>query len=230
MLNVLWIFINVLCVALTMYHLYKLYKDLSRSNLEAVRVATLVTTMISVQSPDHRSHPNGHAPTESARIKSYIAKLEREGIARVKMFFVITIAYLIFWGPLFLDTLISYTDYKTEDPSTSHEVTLHVAFVHAFVNPTLFLVLHKGLRKATFDILRCKFRSSKPRPPTAAEAGSMAPGAAEVTGVVPVTGATHTRNNGDLHADGHAVVVGHYPISDGMCGGIPFHPSQRSFM
>ena len=35
-----------------MYHLYKLYKDLSRSNLEAVRVATLVTTMISVQSPE----------------------------------------------------------------------------------------------------------------------------------------------------------------------------------
>ena len=47
-LNVLWIFINVLCVLLTMYHLYKLYKALSRSNLEAVRVASLVTTMISV--------------------------------------------------------------------------------------------------------------------------------------------------------------------------------------
>ena len=76
---------------------------------------------------------------------SYLAKLEREGIARVKMFTVITIAYLIFWGPLFLVTLFSYTDdYKTENPSTSHEVTLHVAFVHAFVNPTLFLVLHKG--------------------------------------------------------------------------------------
>ena len=29
-LNVLWIFINLLCVLLTMYHLYKLYKDLSR--------------------------------------------------------------------------------------------------------------------------------------------------------------------------------------------------------
>ena len=52
-----------------MYHLYKLYKDLSRSNLEAVRVATLVTTMISVQSPQHRNsggpHQNGadgHGP------------------------------------------------------------------------------------------------------------------------------------------------------------------------
>ena len=98
--------------------------------------------------------------SESARIKSYIARLEREGIARVKMFIVITIAYLIFWGPLFLVTLFSYADYKTETPSTSHEVTLHVAFVHAFVNPTLFLVLHKGLRKATIDLLCCNFRST----------------------------------------------------------------------
>ena len=98
--------------------------------------------------------------SESARIKSYIARLEREGIARVKMFIVITIAYLIFWGPLFLVTLFSYADYKTETPSTSHEVTLHVAFVHAFVNPTLFLVLHKGLRNATLDLLCCNFRSS----------------------------------------------------------------------
>ena len=59
-LNVLWIFINVLCVLLTMYHLYKLYKDLSRSNLEAVRVATLVTTMISVQSPERGSTKSIH--------------------------------------------------------------------------------------------------------------------------------------------------------------------------
>ena len=57
-LNVLWIFINVLCVLLTMYHLYKLYKDLSRSNLEAVRVASLVTTMIRYDFPtvDSRLH------------------------------------------------------------------------------------------------------------------------------------------------------------------------------
>ena len=47
-LNVLWIFINLLCVLLTMYHLYKLYKDFSKSNFEAVRVASLVTTLISV--------------------------------------------------------------------------------------------------------------------------------------------------------------------------------------
>ena len=41
-LNVLWIFINVLCVCLTMYHLYKLYKDLSQSNLVRLRICCVV--------------------------------------------------------------------------------------------------------------------------------------------------------------------------------------------
>ncbi len=72
---------------------------------------------------------------------------------------VITVAYLVFWGPLVLVTLFSYGDYKTETPSTSHEVTLHVAFVHAFVNPALFIVLHKGLRKAAIDLVCCNFRA-----------------------------------------------------------------------
>ena len=34
-----------------------------------------------------------------------ILNLLQEGIARVKMFMVITVAYLVFWGPLFLVTL-----------------------------------------------------------------------------------------------------------------------------
>lgn len=39
-------------------------------------------------------------------------------------------------------------------PSSNHpfQITLHVAYVHSFVNPTLFLVLHRGLRSATLDI------------------------------------------------------------------------------
>lgn len=32
------------------------------------------------------------------------------------------------------------------------QITLHVAYVHAFVNPTLFLVLHRGLRGAAMDV------------------------------------------------------------------------------
>ena len=35
-LNVLWIAINVICVALTLVHLRKLHKDLTKANVEAV--------------------------------------------------------------------------------------------------------------------------------------------------------------------------------------------------
>jgi len=103
--------------------------------------------------------------------------MEREGIQRVKMFMAITVAYLIFWGPLFLVTLFSWGDYKTDEPSASHEVTLHVAFVHAFVNPTLFLALHKGLRRATIDLLCCNFQGGQPAQP----AGELASASAAET-------------------------------------------------
>lgn len=36
-LNVLWIAINMICVALTLIHLRKLHKDLTKANVEAVR-------------------------------------------------------------------------------------------------------------------------------------------------------------------------------------------------
>lgn len=87
---------------------------------------------------------------------------------------VITTAYLIFWGPLFAVTLVNWDwDYEDAKASTAHEVfwrififlaqiamrehsnnlvlstkvTLHVAFVHAFVNPALLMVLHRGIRQ-----------------------------------------------------------------------------------
>ena len=52
-LNVLWIFINVLCVCLTMYHLWKLYKDLSQSNLASqYRVAIQVAPWVLLTSKE----------------------------------------------------------------------------------------------------------------------------------------------------------------------------------
>ena len=39
---------------------------------------------------------------QSVKIEQYIHHLETEGITRVKMYIVITTAYLIFWAPLFL--------------------------------------------------------------------------------------------------------------------------------
>ena len=61
---------------------------------------------------------------------------------------VITMASLIFWGPLFFVTLFNWDwDYEEAKQSMAHEVTLHVAFVHAFVNPSLLMVLHRGIRQ-----------------------------------------------------------------------------------
>lgn len=36
-LNALWIVINIICVALTLFHLRKLHRDLTKANVEAVR-------------------------------------------------------------------------------------------------------------------------------------------------------------------------------------------------
>ncbi|XP_068202505.1 uncharacterized protein [Palaemon carinicauda] len=151
-LNVLWILTNVLVIMLTIFHLYKLYRDLSNSSLEAVRIASLVTTMISVTQPTN-SDPEAR---EHRQVNSYISRMEKEGVERVKMFVVVTVAYVVFWGPLFLVTLLTPSGGKT---GLSHEVTLHVAYVHAFVNPALFLALHKGLRRAVTDIMCCNCSS-----------------------------------------------------------------------
>jgi hypothetical protein len=58
--------------------------------------------------------------------------MEQEGIARVKMFMVITVAYLVFWGPLFLVTLFSWADYKTETPSTRDEIHQLLSTIRKF--------------------------------------------------------------------------------------------------
>ena len=165
-LNFLWISVNIICVILTIYHLIKLYRDYSTTSAEAVRVATLVTSVVTTESDTSEISelPNGKlAPGESfsdgfselrvltadpIKVKMYLNKMEREGIDRVKMFLVVTIAYLIFWGPLFLVTLVNWDwNFEEAKQSMAHEVTLHVAFVHSFVNPSLLMVLHKGIRQ-----------------------------------------------------------------------------------
>ncbi|KAG8189749.1 hypothetical protein JTE90_012924 [Oedothorax gibbosus] len=146
-LNVLWVTVNVMCAGLTGVHLRKLYRDLTRSNLEAVRIAGLVTTMISVRSDPHDSSCN-----ESQQIQSYIHRLEQEGIRRVKSFAIILAAYVLFWGPLFTLTLIQP---GRPGYAITYEITLHVAFVHAFVNPTLLLMLHGDLRHVAAEVPCC---------------------------------------------------------------------------
>lgn len=86
-LNVLWIAINVICVLLTLFHLHKLHRDLTKANVEAVRVAGLVTTLVNVtgsgggvsipagptQSPANAAGNNGAIPR--VIISSHIFRL-----------------------------------------------------------------------------------------------------------------------------------------------------------
>ena len=59
------------------------------------------------------------------RIGAYIKRMEKEGVARVKMFLVITVAYLIFWGPLFLVTLFNWSwEWVDAKKSMAHEVRI----------------------------------------------------------------------------------------------------------
>ena len=43
-----------------------------------------------------------HSNAYMCQVRHYLERINREGVARVKMFFIVTIAYLLFWGPLFL--------------------------------------------------------------------------------------------------------------------------------
>ena len=65
------------------------------------------------------------SPSKFQQMESYMIEFEEEGIKHVKMFVIITLAYIIFWGPLFLVTLINISlDWKDAKSSVSHEVSL----------------------------------------------------------------------------------------------------------
>ncbi|KAK9869489.1 hypothetical protein WA026_003244 [Henosepilachna vigintioctopunctata] len=152
-LNALWIGVNLVCVFLTLFHLKKLHKDLTKANVEAVRVAGLVTTLVNVTGGGPAMNATGERATgaleEHRKMREYLNRMERDGVQRVKMFLIITAAYVLFWGPLFFVTLVNH---PIVGNPLGHEITLHISYVHAIVNPTLFLVLHRGLRRATLDL------------------------------------------------------------------------------
>jgi len=154
-LNAIWILINLLSIMLTIFHLRKLYKDFTKTNIEALRVHRLFSIAVKSEKQDCEDLLS-ISPPQSVKIQRYIEHLETEGITRVKMYMIITTAYLIFWAPLFLVTLINYTsDWKQAKNSMAHEVSLHICFIHAFVNPLLFLVLNKELRQKAVEMLCC---------------------------------------------------------------------------
>ncbi|CAH2010075.1 unnamed protein product, partial [Acanthoscelides obtectus] len=100
-LNALWISVNLVCVFLTLFHLRKLHRDLTKANVEAVRVAGLVTTLVNVTGAGGGCNQMDGGLVNGDRVRN---------------------------------------------------ITLHISYVHAIVNPMLFLVLHRGLRRATLDL------------------------------------------------------------------------------
>lgn len=60
---------------------------------------------------DGQCRPGGSANLPlggGRRLRGYLARVEREGVRRVRMFLVITAAYVLFWGPLFIITLLHH--------------------------------------------------------------------------------------------------------------------------
>lgn len=109
------------------------------------------------------------------RMVTYLAgRLGRDGASKVRLFLVISLTYMIFWGPLFTVTLINWSwEWKDAKKSLSHEVALHIAFVHSFVNPILFMILHRKTRNATCHLLTCGLPLDGPEPEPQAEKGKM---------------------------------------------------------
>lgn len=104
------------------------------------------------------------AVEEDSNFQKMLRRLERDGLQRIRMFTTICMVYVLFWGPLFL--VVAFGSRASEegrglasvgppkDP-VSHQVTLYVCFAHAFVNPTVFLMLHSGLKEAAGTIVAC---------------------------------------------------------------------------
>ena len=51
-LNALWILINLLCIMLTLHQLRRLYRDFTTKNIEAVRIAGLFTSVLSIKTSE----------------------------------------------------------------------------------------------------------------------------------------------------------------------------------
>lgn len=80
------------------------------------------------------------AVEEHQRMRNYLLRIEREGVQKVKMFVVITAAYVIFWGPLFFVTLIQH-------PLSSNHSDYEVMTVDIILK---YIVMDKRVRHKIF--------------------------------------------------------------------------------
>ena len=155
-LNAIWIFINSLSIMLTMYHLHKLYKDSTISSLDNLRINRLYS---SNGCPADSQDIIVISPSKGLKVEHQMMMLEEEGINQVKMFVIITLAYLIFWGPLFIVTLANISiDWKEVKSSVSHEV--------GNILPTIILILIFILSPGVSACFICPCNNQPPAIPT----------------------------------------------------------------
>ena len=81
-LNAIWILINLLCIMLTIYHLRKLYRDFTKSNIEALRVHRLFSAALKEDNPQVNYH---YANKTTNLIPVYQSKLLLETIVSTNM-------------------------------------------------------------------------------------------------------------------------------------------------
>lgn len=81
-------------------------------------------------------------------MRNYLLRIEREGVQKVKMFVVITAAYVIFWGPLFFVTLVqhplsgNHSDYEVINLKPFYFIAIILDFeINALKSPTIALVV-----------------------------------------------------------------------------------------
>ena len=107
--NALWICVNLMCFGLMAVHLRKLYKDINKSSLEAIRVASLMTAMMTVRTNsgvnDHNHREDNHSNVNNFYDQQN--KCQKDGIQRVKVFGVILLAYILCFGPLYAITILN---------------------------------------------------------------------------------------------------------------------------
>ena len=72
-----------------------------------------------------------------SRVLSHLAgagAAGREGAAKLRVFLVISVTYILFWGPLFTVTLVNWSwEWKDAKNSLSHEVMLQCCSAAVFV-------------------------------------------------------------------------------------------------
>lgn len=144
-LNILWTGFNYFIIGICAYQIYKLHRDMTMaSNLEAMKVVSLVTTMLSVNSQT--------ANTEHQRVQNYVQQLEKDAVRRLRTFTILLAIITIHWSPLFL---VGLADIWGAYAPAAYKFCAFFACANTFTNPLVFLCLHKNIKDGATVLFCC---------------------------------------------------------------------------